>query len=443
MLEPFLTAYDPSDLPGGSLDPLGFDRGYVLLADKILPGLTNVANRPRYFSVMCAAIALSDERAGGRESESPQQCRVRRLDAILRAERFWTLACVLGSRRDTSLGVGGVRGIRYLERAVARIDERRETSTDADFLLLSRQMPFGMVGIYGSIGDDLGMIDRGSFTLGPDVGRRLALSFIGEAKMPEPIKRAIAGGGSAGLSTVASWGVTAHVNAPRGCEENRALNDALIASDVRRRMALLLAAHAPSEGEHELVRMVRIAQALAGSDNDPDLRESLRAILAFEDCYRLVLLGFQRLLWTCQTQEPYSIELRKVHDDKVLAMIVDRLPAAADAFQRAIDEGQTQAFVKGLERLNDARMFVSEASRATTAGDLVERILARHRDVQYAKMDGGRRKMPWLEARDGMVAPTLASAIRVARPPERVDDVLAHPYRTVAADHFRDPGGAS
>lgn len=47
-LDFFLTAYDPSDLPGGSLDPLGFERGYLFLADKILPGLTNVANRPRY-----------------------------------------------------------------------------------------------------------------------------------------------------------------------------------------------------------------------------------------------------------------------------------------------------------------------------------------------------------------------------------------------------------
>jgi hypothetical protein len=304
-------------------------------------------------------------------------------------------------------------------------------------------MPFGLVGIYGSIGDELGMIDRASFTLGPDVGRRLALSFIGETKMPEPVQRVIAEGGSVGLSTLASWGVAAHVNAPRGREENRALDDALIASDVRRRMALLLAAHAPSAREHELARMQRIAQALASSDDDPDLRESLRAILAFEECYRLVVLGFQRLLWTCQTQEPYSVELRKVLGEKVIGRILDRLPAAADVFQRAIDEGQTQAFVKGLETLNDARTFIADASRATTAVDLVERILARHRNVQHAKMDGGRRKMPWLEARDGTVTPTLASAMRVARPPERVDDVLAHPYRTVAADHFRDPGGPS
>ena len=31
----FLTAYDPSDLPGGSLDPLGFDRGYLLALCKL------------------------------------------------------------------------------------------------------------------------------------------------------------------------------------------------------------------------------------------------------------------------------------------------------------------------------------------------------------------------------------------------------------------------
>ncbi|RJO64281.1 MAG: hypothetical protein C4523_18710 [Myxococcales bacterium] len=61
-LTPFLTTYDPSDLPSASIDPLGFDRGYLFLADKLLPGLTNVASRPRYFSLLClgAALASSD-----------------------------------------------------------------------------------------------------------------------------------------------------------------------------------------------------------------------------------------------------------------------------------------------------------------------------------------------------------------------------------------------
>ena len=46
-LLPFLTAWDPTDLPGTSVDPLGFDRGYTWLADQLLPSLTNVANQPR------------------------------------------------------------------------------------------------------------------------------------------------------------------------------------------------------------------------------------------------------------------------------------------------------------------------------------------------------------------------------------------------------------
>ncbi|NNB85289.1 hypothetical protein [Corallococcus exiguus] len=73
-LVPFLTALDPSDLPGGSVDPMGFDRGYTLLADKLLPGLTNVASRPRYLSMLCAGASLielaverspRDEQEGG------------------------------------------------------------------------------------------------------------------------------------------------------------------------------------------------------------------------------------------------------------------------------------------------------------------------------------------------------------------------------------------
>src|SRR5947209_7834985 len=41
MIETFLTAYDPTDLPGTSIDPLGFEADYLLLADEILPGVAN------------------------------------------------------------------------------------------------------------------------------------------------------------------------------------------------------------------------------------------------------------------------------------------------------------------------------------------------------------------------------------------------------------------
>jgi hypothetical protein len=98
MFAPFLSAYDPSDLPGGSIDPLGFERGYLFLADKILPGLTNAAGRPRYFSVVCAGAFLAPP-AIGNEREN---IRVR-AGCVLRIERFWAAANVLASERAHNL----------------------------------------------------------------------------------------------------------------------------------------------------------------------------------------------------------------------------------------------------------------------------------------------------------------------------------------------------
>jgi hypothetical protein len=90
-LDMFLTAYDPSDLPGGSVDPLGFDRGYTFLADSILPGMTNVASRPRYISVLCTGVFLGDN-----ESEvSFSHKRENRRECALRLERLWAPANVL------------------------------------------------------------------------------------------------------------------------------------------------------------------------------------------------------------------------------------------------------------------------------------------------------------------------------------------------------------
>lgn len=80
----FVTAYDPSDLPCGSLDPLGFERGYLLLADKLLPGSTSVADRPRYSSVICAGAYLAEVD----QHDPPRLQYQSRLECILRFERF-------------------------------------------------------------------------------------------------------------------------------------------------------------------------------------------------------------------------------------------------------------------------------------------------------------------------------------------------------------------
>lgn len=433
VLSSFLTAYDPSDLPGSSVDPLGFDRGYLLLAGKFLPGLTNVANKPRYFSLLCAAIAVYDRHVAS--VGSPRERYEGRLAAIQRAERFWTLASVRASA-DANLDLGGIRGIRYVQRAAARIDEQKATSTAADFRLLSRQMSYGIVGIYGSVADDLKLIDRKSFSLGPDLGRRLGEAFVSGTSMPNVLSQAIASGGSVGLNALTDWGRRAHPNVKPEIDEALVLHEALVAHPTRARASKLLQAHAPADREHELVRLERVLKSMASTDEDADLREALRTIVAFERCFRLVLMGFQRLLWQCQREEPFAVVLSATAEDAALVRLHEQLPAAFDKLDRALLEGQTRDFRAGLERIGDARGFLHGAAQARDVPELIERILARHRDVQQAKRDGGRPKMPWLEIRGSKIVPTLSTAMQVNRPPSTLDDVLAHPYRTGAVDQF-------
>jgi hypothetical protein len=204
-IQPFLTAYDPSDLPGGSVDPLGFDRGYALLADKVLPGLTNVASRPRYLSALCAAIHVSDERSGDADS-SPRARRDRRVAAAQRLERFWTLGCVLASRGDEALPSEGVRGIRYVEAAARRLDETGARDTDGNFRLLSRQLTYGMMGIYGSVAEVLKFLDRETLALGAELGERVGSAFVNETGMPNGLQKAIVEEGSVNLTVMARHG---------------------------------------------------------------------------------------------------------------------------------------------------------------------------------------------------------------------------------------------
>jgi hypothetical protein len=168
-VEPFLTAYDPSDLPGTSIDPLGFERGYLFLADKILPGLTNVASRPRYFSLICTGIYLSGDAADATQREVIR----RRRETILRLECFWALANVL-ARPDQS---GGVRGVTYAKARADELGRSGATRTTAKYKLLSRQSQYGVIGMYASVADGMRFLNREDFTLTPALGEVAAHNF--------------------------------------------------------------------------------------------------------------------------------------------------------------------------------------------------------------------------------------------------------------------------
>lgn len=442
-LQPFLTVYDPSDLPGGSVDPLGFDRGYSFLADKILPGLTNIARHPRYFSVLCAGIKIADEV----ESDSfsrPNEHRAYRLHCILKLERFWTLANVLASQEagEEELDLGGVRGVRYVQSFAGRLNERGAKDTDADFRLLSRQMPYGAVGTYGAVADGMRLVNRDSLSLTPDLGDVLGEAFLNETAVPKVLRRAVQQEkGTVPLSTLVDWGKRAHISGQVGSGEGVCFKDALQQNPIRWRMAQLLVQHPWVENDTELMRLKRIANDLAQGHDDADLREALLAVLSFERCFRLALLGFQRLLWQCREHDPYVVTLGDIAKDEVFTNLGARLRSAYDAFAERLRVSSNPSFCKDLHRLDDVRRFLEQATLSDEPGSLVEALLRRHTEVQRAKLTGGRPKMPWLERAGEQIRPTIGQAMRLEHEPAKIEHITPHTYRVVSAQALLSAAG--
>jgi len=76
----FATAYDPLDLASDSIDPLGFLRAYLSLADRMLPGFTTVTSVPRYLPMLCAGLRAAERLHPRDEGREPAKARGRRLE---------------------------------------------------------------------------------------------------------------------------------------------------------------------------------------------------------------------------------------------------------------------------------------------------------------------------------------------------------------------------
>lgn len=430
----FLTAYDPSDLPGGSLDPLGFERGYLLLADKILPGLTNVADRPRYFSVLCAGAFL----AAVDVPDPPRVQYQKRLDHILRFERFWALANILASQSqpDGELTVSGIRGVTYASAKAGSLLRVGSQRTDSNFQLLSRQVPYGVVGIYGAVADGMRFIDRKTLTLTPDLGERLGEEFLKQTETPHVLTRAVREDTDIAVSKLAEWGSRAHIAGETVPIEAECLAEALHCNPIRSRMAKVLFDHPLLEqDDSELRRLSRLVSDLMGQVGNRDLYEAVTAILAYEDSYRLAMLGFERLLWLCRTLSSASIEPGDISADAVLNRVCRELPGAAQRLTSALDAATTDLFRQDLHRLEDTRRFLERAAAACgSPGTLTGELMERHSDVQRGKFDNGRRKMPWLEVTAGRISLTMTRVGGLDREATAPSHIAPHPYRLASAD---------
>lgn len=430
MIDTFLTAFDPSDLPGTSIDPLGFERGYLLLADKILPGLTNVASRPRYFALLCAGIQLS----GDHGSRSERDQILHRQESILRLERFWALANVL-ARPDES---GGVRGVSYALDYVKELQRRGDTRTTAGYRLLSRQSQYGAVGMYANVADGMRFFNREDFILTPALGEIAAEAFQAETELPGSIRRAITENTDIPLATLASWGERAHVEAPVKPREAACLSEAFHNNDVRSRMSKLIRTHpAKNAEETELERLARILRTLKSSGQHQDLQEPIECILAYESCYQHMQLCLERILWLCRHHSAAYITLADLAADSSMLSVRTNLQGRVQRLFNILDQGTMPSFRENLNRLSDVRRFLESASGAAhDNAAFVDAVIGRHADVQHGKFDRGRRKMPWCERNNSRIQLTMTRSGGMNREATQPAHINPHPYRLRAADAF-------
>lgn len=435
----FLTAYDPSDLPGGSVDPLGFERGYLYLADKILPGMTNVASCPRYFGMLCAGSYL----AGCEADESTVKVVAKRQEAVLRLERLWALANVLAYGKEGENALSGLRGVSYARKHAELLTEKGAAETRSDFRLLSRQVPYGVIGIYASVADRAKLVWRSTLEPRPGLGEELAAAFIEETVMPKTVKKAILDSDcTVGLAELTAWGQRSYLWGTTGKRERQCMRDVLHGNVVRSAFAELLSELPFLPKEDELCRLARVVGRIENKQKQRHLWESAEAILRYEVCYRCVQLVLDRLLDLCRSYPGGTLPVRVVNSDETIRSARATLKAAVPRLVSHLDAAETGHFREGQDTLQDVRQFLELAVAAGGNEQLVDAVVDRHTGVQQGKFDRGHRKMPWVKRDGDQWLLTMLTPSGRSKAPSKPEDIEPHPYRLVAADNWLKAAGA-
>jgi len=424
-VKPFFTAFDPSDLPGGSIDPLGFDSGYTYLADRILPGLTNVASQPRYISMMCAAIHLADVSS----DLSPRTQYAERLNSILKLERLWALAHVID---DPEPGIG-IRGITYATAHFNSLQRKNKNYTNAEYQLLSRQIAYGAVGIYGAVADGMKFFNRKTFSLTPGLGEPLAKAFIEETRIPESVINAVKSSRiSVPILDLHDWLSYCHIKYIPSLKERECIHDALIYNPIRAKMAGLAIKYPFQEGEEEIARLKRISRAIKNDSGFDDLYKSIQLIILFENSYRLAQLALERLIFICRHEANAS--LSELSNDNVINYVTRRLPENVRKLHKYYNQSDS--------RINNTVYFLDNAAEAcSSCKRFIDVLIHRHKDVQHGKFDRGRRKTPWIECSGQRLHLISTRVGGLHFEAKMLDDISPHPYRLTALDEFCRVGG--
>jgi hypothetical protein len=444
----FATAYDPLDLASDSIDPLGFLRAYLALADRMLPGFTTVTSVPRYLPMLCAGLRAAERQHPRDEGREPAKARGRRLEVLRNFEKLWALACGLAEETRGEPAIGGLRGIRYVRRFLESNAARSEISA-GDFNLLSNQVRYGGIGTYGQMLEACHFVDWSTLTLRP-LGEKLADNFPAPPGWsPERPNVRIA------KDTLRAWGEEVCLEKMTGSEATtmrEGMNGGLEAErddDVRWNCLRLLkvAGAASDTREEDCLKRFRglVEQEPLGDARKSAAIRQLRVVAPLieplEQLYQSSIFLFDEIRARA-TENPAGCTLASLDEPGKAAEALGAAQrgerelrnnfAIAEQVDAAVSTPIAQAM-----RESGITALAENLAAAKTVAEAASVLLQRHTAVQSGKFDRGQQKAPWLRFDNSTARLTSQrSELQRGQHVKSWSNVARHPYRTSAAGRF-------
>ena len=444
----FWTAYDPLDMAGESIDPLGFMAGYISLADRILPGFTTITHVPRYLSMLCQALQIALETVGEVQNVTNRRRLV--IEKIKLFERAWALSCgvveaetAIGSRATENLR--GIRAVRHW----LDLHEGKDKIT-ASYSLLSNQVRYGGIGAYSAMLEALHLADMRALSLRPS-GEQLAECFQSPAAFDLDVTHEDSRLEKAALL---EWGRVAHAG-DLSTGEGRILKEALQGgeeaefNDETRWSMLGLIKSVDPEGEADEQQLFKYSRGGIPAFKKPEnkltcdrIETALRVIEPYENLYQGALFIFNsaRMLAADQSSVNLRVVLKSPGVDLACAAITSNSGRLLNEYNNSsADRSSLGAAWQSLPKLGLVDLATTfQSARGEEA--LLKGVIARHLRIQEGKFDGGMPKGPWIRYAPGGTSHFALTAqkfgIAQSEFPKTWQSIERHPYRTWAARRF-------
>jgi hypothetical protein len=441
----FSTAYDPLDLVATSIDPLGFLKGYLTLADLLLPSLTTVTTVPRYLPMLCAGLKLAQDLHPVDSALEPAKSRARRLEVLRNFEKVWAAACGLVAEKKGEAAIAGLRGTRSVKAFLQRNAARSDVSI-GDLNLLSNQVRYGGIGAYTQMLHGCHFIDAPTLSLRL-LGENLANAFprISGWSPQSPNSRLR-------KEVLREWGARVCINTIMK-REAKIIRDGLSGDieaehddQVRWQCLLLLRiAGAGIRSESDCLRKMReLLKPSVKNANTPALSQ-LHAVVGiiepFERLYQSLNFIFDELR-VGSTEVPGGYPLTKLNRRNSAETALEIAADSESDLNKAFDSGEkvnavATAAIRQAMQESGIVALSRQISSAKTPAEAAKILLDRHSEVQSGKFDRGQPKGPWVRFGNG-TAHATSQRYQLLREDHVKDwrDISRHPYRTSAAGQF-------